>query len=77
MSYQAVIRDGGNNLIKIQSVRTHQALALNTTGNYNSFLDRRLKTNIKDLNSGIDFILKLRPVEYQLKQSDGKSFAGI
>ena len=32
--------------------------------------DARLKKNIQDINSGLDFILKLRPVEYQMKQGD-------
>jgi trimeric autotransporter adhesin len=34
--------------------------------------DRRLKKNIKDLNTGLDFVLKLRPVEYQMKKGDDK-----
>ena len=29
--------------------------------------DRRLKTNIQDLDAGLDFILKLRPVSYYMK----------
>ena len=34
--------------------------------------DMRLKKNIKDINSGLDFILKLHPVEYQMKQGDDR-----
>jgi len=34
--------------------------------------DRRLKKNIRDLSSGLDFILKLNPVEYQMKYGDTK-----
>jgi hypothetical protein len=39
--------------------------------------DMRLKKNIKDLSSGLDFILKLRPVEYQMKQGDDKTNFGF
>lgn len=39
---------------------------------FTSASDMRLKKNIKDLNSGLDFILKLRPVEFQMKQGDDK-----
>jgi hypothetical protein len=31
--------------------------------------DRRLKTNIKEIENGLDFVLKLKPVSYQMKNS--------
>ncbi|MBX2958273.1 MAG: tail fiber domain-containing protein [Cyclobacteriaceae bacterium] len=34
--------------------------------------DRRLKTAIRDIDSGLDFILKLRPVSYQMKDLSDK-----
>jgi hypothetical protein len=34
--------------------------------------DFRLKKNINSLTSGLDFIMKLKPVEYQMKQGDDK-----
>lgn len=34
--------------------------------------DRRLKTEIKNLDAGLDFILKLKPVSYQMKGQDDK-----
>lgn len=39
---------------------------------FTSLSDRRVKKNIKDISSGLDFILKLRPVEYQMKRGDDK-----
>jgi len=39
---------------------------------FTSASDARLKKNIKDITSGTDFIMKLRPVEYQMKQGDEK-----
>lgn len=39
---------------------------------FTSASDARLKKNIKDITAGTDFIMKLRPVEYQMKQGDEK-----
>jgi len=39
---------------------------------FTNLSDRRTKKNITDLNTGLDFILKLRPVAYQMKQGDDK-----
>ena len=39
--------------------------------------DARLKKNIKDLSSGLDFIMKLRPVEYQMNQGDDRTNFGF
>jgi hypothetical protein len=39
---------------------------------FTNLSDRRVKKNIKDLSNGLDFILKLHPVEYQMKQGDDK-----
>ncbi len=40
--------------------------------------DRRLKLNIKNIDHGLDFILKLRPVSYNMKNSsDGRSNWGF
>lgn len=37
---------------------------------YSGISDRRLKTNIMPNDKGLDFILKLQPVTYQLKEGD-------
>jgi cell division protein FtsB len=37
---------------------------------YTNASDKRLKEEIKNLNAGLDFILKLRPVSYQMKNMD-------
>jgi trimeric autotransporter adhesin len=34
--------------------------------------DMRLKKNINDIGSGLDFIMKLRPVEFQMRQGDDR-----
>lgn len=39
---------------------------------FTSASDMRLKKNIKDITTGTDFIMKLRPVEYQMNQGDEK-----
>jgi hypothetical protein len=39
---------------------------------FTSASDERLKKNIKDLTNGLDFITKLRPVEYQMRKGDDK-----
>jgi hypothetical protein len=39
---------------------------------FTSASDMRLKKNIKDINTGLEFIMKLRPIEYQMKQGDDK-----
>jgi hypothetical protein len=39
---------------------------------FTSASDMRLKKNIVDITSGLDFVMKLRPVEYQMKQGDNK-----
>jgi trimeric autotransporter adhesin len=39
---------------------------------FTSASDMRLKKNIKDIPVGLDFISKLRPVEYQMKKGDDK-----
>ncbi|GEM_PF-5216128 len=44
---------------------------------FTSASDMRLKKNIKDLSTGLDFILKLRPVEYQMIQGDNKTNYGF
>jgi hypothetical protein len=41
-----------------------------TAGDYAVSSDRRLKTNIAVSHKGLDFILKLQPVTYQLKKGD-------
>ncbi|MCW5912498.1 MAG: tail fiber domain-containing protein [Cyclobacteriaceae bacterium] len=40
--------------------------------NFTAASDKRLKENISDLNAGIDFIMKLRPVSYQMKNFSDK-----
>lgn len=55
------IRLGNDNISAISG-----KVALSTTS------DIRIKQNIKDISSGLDLILKLRPVEYQLKQGDDR-----
>ena len=37
---------------------------------YTAASDRRLKTNIQNLNEGLDFILKLNPVSYKMKNQE-------
>jgi len=39
--------------------------------------DRRLKSNIKEMDLGIDFINKLNPVSYELNNSDGRQNWGF
>ncbi len=39
--------------------------------------DKRLKKNIKEIGVGLDFILKLRPVEYQLLKGDERTNFGF
>lgn len=39
--------------------------------------DQRLKNDIKDLDAGLDFILKLRPVRYQMKNGDARTNWGF
>jgi hypothetical protein len=39
---------------------------------FTSASDRRLKKNIKDLNTGLDLITKLRPVEFQMNNGDNR-----
>jgi hypothetical protein len=39
---------------------------------FTSSSDMRLKKNITGINAGLEFIMKLRPVEYQMKQGDNK-----
>jgi hypothetical protein len=39
---------------------------------FTSASDLRLKKNIKDLATGLEFITKLRPVEYQMRKGDDK-----
>jgi hypothetical protein len=34
--------------------------------------DKRLKNDISDLEAGLDFILKLKPVRYEMKNGDGR-----
>ncbi|MBX2897846.1 MAG: tail fiber domain-containing protein [Cyclobacteriaceae bacterium] len=40
--------------------------------NFTAASDKRLKTNISSLNQGLDFIMKLNPVSYQMKDLDDK-----
>jgi hypothetical protein len=40
--------------------------------NFTAASDRRLKTNISGLSKGLDFIMKLNPVSYQMKNLDDK-----
>jgi trimeric autotransporter adhesin len=44
---------------------------------FTSASDERLKKNIKDLSNGLDFITKLRPVEYQIRKGDEKTNYGF
>jgi len=39
--------------------------------------DKRLKKDIQNLNAGLDFILKLRPVSYQMKNLDDRTNWGF
>jgi len=39
--------------------------------------DRRFKTDIKDIDKGLDFITKLRPVSYQMKNGDSRTNWGF
>ncbi|MEQ1588458.1 MAG: tail fiber domain-containing protein, partial [Cyclobacteriaceae bacterium] len=39
--------------------------------------DKRLKKDIQNLNTGLDFILKLRPVSYQMKNLDDRTNWGF
>ncbi len=39
---------------------------------FTSASDERLKKNIKDINAGLDFIMKLHPVEFQMKEGDDR-----
>ncbi len=39
---------------------------------FTSASDKRLKTEIKPLNAGLDFILRLKPVSYQMKDTGDK-----
>jgi len=44
---------------------------------YTAASDKRLKKDIQDLNTGLDFILKLRPVSYQMKNLDDRTNWGF
>lgn len=44
---------------------------------YTNASDKRLKKEIQNLNTGLDFILKLRPVSYQMKNLDGRTNWGF
>ncbi len=44
---------------------------------YTNASDKRLKKNIQNLNTGLDFILKLRPVSYQIKNLDDRTNWGF
>jgi Chaperone of endosialidase len=39
--------------------------------------DKRFKTDIRDIDAGLSFIRKLRPVSYQMKQGDGRTNWGF
>ncbi len=44
---------------------------------YTNASDRRLKQNIRQMDLGINFIKRLRPVSYELKNSDGRQNWGF
>ena len=44
---------------------------------WSSLSDRRAKTNVRDLDLGLDFVLRLRPVAYTLKSGNGKTDMGF
>jgi len=56
------------------TIRIGNGLITTITGavSLTAISDKRLKKNITDLSSGLDFILKLHPVEYQLIQGNEK-----
>ena len=48
-----------------------------TSGGYYTFSDQRLKDNIQPIENGIDLILKVKPVEYTMKDGSRKHFGFI
>ena len=44
---------------------------------WSALSDARAKDNIRDVSLGLDFVLRLRPVEYELKRGNGKTDMGF
>lgn len=67
LGYGAIATD--NNMVTIgnQQVQTIRGAATLTT-----YSDKRLKTNIKDSELGLDFITRLRPVNYYMTNDENK-----
>ena len=44
---------------------------------WSNLSDIRAKTNVRDVSLGLDFVLQLRPVEYQLRTGNGRTDMGF
>ena len=44
---------------------------------WSALSDLRAKTDVRDISLGLDFVMALRPVEYQLKSGNGKTDMGF
>jgi hypothetical protein len=44
---------------------------------WSALSDRRAKKDIRDISLGLDFVLQLRPVEYELKRGNGRTDMGF
>jgi len=65
IGYQAIVN--ANNKVRIGNAAV---TVIEGQVAFTAASDKRLKKDIQDLNIGLDFILKLRPVSYQMKHLD-------